>query len=145
MKHCSFRHFPLEACPCNGLPYLPRRCCIFFRNRKRESGRNHASATSERTEGRVQTRLSKPHDLRNTLIRVFKLKCLTWSLLRRCEDGRTARLRKPMQILEEVIEWLVRIDPRTRERTKAPGSSKRIHFERDNRTRKKRVHVAATT
>jgi hypothetical protein len=80
----------------------------------------------------LQTTLRNPHDFGKTLIRIFRLKGLCWTLLRREEDGRTAVMPKPMQILEGNAEYIVRIEERLRRRPNAPGSSKRRHFERAN-------------
>jgi hypothetical protein len=40
----------------------------------------------------LQTTLQYPHQFRKTLIRVYRLKNLRWSLLRKDQDGRTARM-----------------------------------------------------
>jgi hypothetical protein len=79
-----------------------------------------------------QTTLRNPHEFRKTLIWVFRLQGLRWTLLRKEEDGRTAIMPNLMQILEENAEYIVRIEERLRRRPNAPGSSERRHFERAN-------------
>jgi hypothetical protein len=72
------------------------------------------SRNGERDE--FQTTLLHPREFRKTLIRVFRLKGLRWSILRKHEDGGLARLPKPIQILEEDMEYVVRIEARKRKR-----------------------------
>jgi hypothetical protein len=83
------------------------------------------------------TILAHPHQFRKTLIRVFRLKSLRWSLLRNYEDGRTVRLPELMQILDEDAEYIVRIEDQKRKRPNTLGSSKRKHFERVNQKRRR--------
>jgi hypothetical protein len=77
------------------------------------------SRNGEREE--FQTRLLHPHKFRKTLVRVFRLKGLRWSLLR-----------KLTQILDENAEYVVRIEARKYRRPNAPGLRKSKHFARAN-------------
>jgi hypothetical protein len=80
-----------------------------------------------------QTILSDPHEFRKPLIRVFRLKGLIWNLLRVEEGGRLTRLPKLMQILEEQMDFVIKIEARKKQkRPDAPSSSTGRHFERDS-------------
>jgi hypothetical protein len=83
-----------------------------------------------------QTTLQHPHQFRKTLIRVYRLKNLRWSLLRKQQDGSLMRMPELMQILEDDVDCVVRIEAKKRKRPNAPGSSKRSHFERASQTRR---------
>jgi hypothetical protein len=82
-----------------------------------------------------QTTLQKPSNFRKTLIRVFRLKGLRWTLLQRHEDGRKAAMPKLMKVLEEKAAYIVRIEDQRGGRPNAPGSSKSRHYERANQKR----------
>jgi hypothetical protein len=82
-----------------------------------------------------QSTLQHPHQFRNTLIRVYQLKNLRWSLLRKVQDGSLLRMQVLMQILEEDAEYVLRIWEQKSKRPNAPGSRKRNHFQRANQKR----------
>jgi tRNA U54 and U55 pseudouridine synthase Pus10 len=83
----------------------------------------------------LQTTLSHPHQFRKTLIRVYRLKNLRWSLLHVDREGNRARMAQLMQILEEDAEYVLVIEDQKRKRANASGTSKRRHFERANQKR----------
>jgi hypothetical protein len=82
----------------------------------------------------LQTTLQHPHQFRKTLVRVYRLKNLRWTLFR-VQDGNLTRMPKLMQILEDQAEYVIRIEDYKRRRPNSPGSSKRHHFERANQKR----------
>jgi hypothetical protein len=83
----------------------------------------------------LQTTLQHPHQFRKTLIRVYRLKNLRWSLLRKGHGGNLVPMPEVMQILEEDAEYVVRMEEQKRRHASAPGSSKRNHFEKANQKR----------
>jgi hypothetical protein len=82
----------------------------------------------------LQTTLQHPHQFRKTLIRIYRLKNLIWTLFRN-QDGNLTRMPELMQILEDQAEYVIRIEGFKRRRPNSPGSSKRRHFERANQKR----------
>jgi hypothetical protein len=64
----------------------------------------------------LQRTLSRPHEFRKNLIRIFQLKGLRWSLLRRDPGGELTRLPVLMQILEEGVDYVIRVEARKQKR-----------------------------
>jgi tRNA U54 and U55 pseudouridine synthase Pus10 len=48
----------------------------------------------------LQTALTRPHEFRKVLVRVYRLKNLKWSLYHVDVEGKRARMPQPMQIIE---------------------------------------------
>jgi hypothetical protein len=69
----------------------------------------------------LQTTLQHPHQFRKTLIRVYRLKTLRWSLFLKSEDGNLARLPELFQVLDDNAEYVSRIEDRKRRRPNTPG------------------------
>jgi hypothetical protein len=84
-----------------------------------------------------QTNLTRPHEFRKALIRVFRLKNLKWSLLHVDKEGNRARMPELTQIIEDEAEYVLVIKDQRRKRPSAPGTSKRRHFERANQKRRR--------
>jgi hypothetical protein len=74
-----------------------------------------------------QTNLTRPHEFRKALIRIFRLKNLRWSLYH-VRDGERMRMPELFQVIEDEAEYVLVIEEQKRRRPNSPGTSKRQHF-----------------
>jgi hypothetical protein len=84
-----------------------------------------------------QTNLTHPHEFRKTLVRVFRLKNLQWTLYHVDKEGNRARMPQLIQVIEDEAEYVLDIERQKKKRTNAPGTSKRKHFERANQKKRR--------
>jgi hypothetical protein len=120
--------------------------------RERKEGREEEKAVPSRVFITLEDRVGISHlahrigvkeelhtatkNLRKSLIRIFRLKNLVWELYRQ-EREQWVKLPKLVQVMQEGAVFRLIIVARKQRRPNAPGSSKRRHFERANRGKRK--------